>query len=47
LDDRAGMVPYGTGHRGSEIVRRAKIFSLGRSSVPRWEYQILVSSQGN
>ncbi|MFA6637140.1 MAG: hypothetical protein WCV56_08610, partial [Candidatus Omnitrophota bacterium] len=44
LDDRAGMVPYGTGHRGSEVVRRAKIFSPGRSSVPRRECQTLVSS---
>ena len=34
LDDRAGMVPYGTGHRGSEVVRRAKIFSPGKSSRP-------------
>jgi len=42
LDDQAGMAPYGTGHRGSEVVRRAKIFSQGRSSVPRRECQTLV-----
>jgi|GEM_PF-7037941 len=44
LGDRAGMVPYGTSHRGSEVVRRAKIFSPGRSSVPRRECQTLVST---